>query len=82
MPRGEKSKTTDKLERKADYVADGYEKKSLPHKKADKCVWSTDNKYERGGQKRESASNSVSGTPAPHAGVPLTRNAQAGTRQL
>lgn len=43
MSRGDKSKITDKLERKADRVAEGYEKKSLPDNKADIRVWSTDN---------------------------------------
>jgi hypothetical protein len=30
MPRGDKSKYTDKQERKADHIAEGYEKRGVP----------------------------------------------------
>ncbi len=43
MSRGDKSKITDKLERKTDHVAEGYQMKSLPDTKGGKRVWSTDN---------------------------------------
>ena len=81
MSRGDKSKPTDKLECKTDRVAEGYETKSLSNKKADKCVWSTEND-EGGGQSPGSGPGSLTGAPAPHKGVPLTRKAQAGERQI
>ena len=33
MPRGDKSKYTDKQERKADHIAEGYEKRGVPRRK-------------------------------------------------
>ena len=81
MSRGDKSKITDKLERKTDHVGEGYQMKSLPDNKRDRRVWSTDNN-EGGGQKPGSGAASLTGAPAPLMGVPLTRNAQAGERKL
>lgn len=34
MPRGDKFKYTDKQERKADHIAEGYEKRGVPEKEA------------------------------------------------
>ncbi len=36
MPRGEKSKYTDKQERKADHISEGYEKRGLGKKEAER----------------------------------------------
>ncbi|MGH7056809.1 MAG: plasmid stabilization protein [Acetobacteraceae bacterium] len=51
MPRGEKSKYTDKQERKADHVAEGYERRGVSDKEAERRAWATVNKDSGGGNK-------------------------------
>jgi plasmid stabilization system protein ParE len=50
MPRGEKSKYTDKQERKADHIAEGYEKSGVSEKEAERRAWATVNKDDGGGR--------------------------------
>ena len=50
MPRGDKSKYTDKQERKADHIAEGYEKKGVSKKEAESRAWATVNKDDGGGK--------------------------------
>jgi plasmid stabilization system protein ParE len=50
MPRGDKSKYTDKQERKADHIAEGYEKRGMSEGDAERRAWATVNK-ESGGNK-------------------------------
>jgi plasmid stabilization system protein ParE len=51
MPKGDKSKYTDKQERKADHIAEGYEKRGVSDKEAERRAWSTVNKESGGGNK-------------------------------
>jgi plasmid stabilization system protein ParE len=51
MPRGDKSKYTDKQERKADHIAEGYEGRGIPEKEAERRAWATVNKESGGGNK-------------------------------
>jgi plasmid stabilization system protein ParE len=51
MPRGDKSKYTDKQERKADHIADGYEKSGVSEKEAERRAWATVNKDDGGGKR-------------------------------
>jgi plasmid stabilization system protein ParE len=51
MPRGDKSKYTDKQERKADHIAEGYEKRGVAEKEAERRAWATVNKESGGGNK-------------------------------
>ena len=51
MPRGDKSKYTDKQERKADHIAEGYEHKGVGEKEAERRAWATVNKDDGGGKK-------------------------------
>ncbi len=51
MPRGDKSKYTDKQERKADHIAESYESRGLPEKEAERRAWATVNKDDGGGKK-------------------------------
>lgn len=51
MPRGDKSKYTDKQERKADHIAEGYEERGVSKKEAEKRAWATVNKESGGGNK-------------------------------
>jgi plasmid stabilization system protein ParE len=50
MPRGDKSKYTDKQERKADHIAEGYKRKGVSSKEAESRAWATVNKDDGGGK--------------------------------
>ena len=51
MPRGDKSKYTDKQKREAEHIEDGYEKRGVPVKEAARRAWATVNKMTHGGKK-------------------------------
>jgi plasmid stabilization system protein ParE len=51
MPRGDKSKYTDKQERKADHIAEGYKERGVSSKEAERRAWATVNKDSGGGNK-------------------------------
>ena len=51
MPRGDKSKYTNKQERQAEHIEEGYEKRGLPKKEAKRRAWATVNKIHKGGEK-------------------------------
>ena len=51
MPRGDKSKYTDKQKRKAEHIEEGYEKRGTPTKEAEARAWATVNKETHGGKK-------------------------------
>ncbi len=51
MPRGDKSKYTDKQKRKAAHIADGYKKSGVSAKEAKKRAWATVNAIHGGGEK-------------------------------
>ena len=50
MPRGDTSKYTDKQERKADHIAQGYEERGMSEKEAERRAWATVNKDDGGGK--------------------------------
>jgi len=62
MPRGDKSKYTDKQDRKADHIAESYEERGVPDKEAERRAWATVNKESGGGNK----SGSGRGVPDSH----------------
>ena len=67
MPRGDKSKYTDKQERKADHIAEGYEKRGVPEQEAERRAWATVNKDDGGGKKPGGSGRGKStGHPAAH----------------
>jgi plasmid stabilization system protein ParE len=69
MPRGDKSKYTDKQERKADHIAEGYEKRGVSEKEAERRAWATVNKDDGGGKKPGgSGRGKETGHPAAHKG--------------
>ena len=69
MPRGDKSKYTDKQERKADHIAEGYEAKGVPEKEAERRAWATVNKDDGGGKAPGgSGRGKHTGHPAAHKG--------------
>jgi len=68
MPRGDKSSYTDKQERKADHIAQGYEDRGVSEKEAERRAWATVNKDDGGGKKSGSGRGSDTGHPAAHRG--------------
>lgn len=51
MPQGDKSKYTDRQKRKAEHIEEGYEKRGVSEKEAERRAWATVNKQEGGGRK-------------------------------
>jgi len=69
MPRGDKSKYTDKQDRKADHIAKGYEARGVSEKEAERRAWATVNKDDGGGKKVGGSGRGKStGHPAAHKG--------------
>ena len=56
MPRGNKAKYTSKQKRKASHIEEGYEKRGVSGKEAERRAWATVNKQEGGGRKGGSGS--------------------------
>jgi hypothetical protein len=54
MPRGDKSKYTGKQKRMAEHIEDGYEKRGVSTKEAEKRAWATVNKETGGAGKKVS----------------------------
>jgi hypothetical protein len=54
MPRGDKSSYTSKQKRKAEHIEEGYQKKGVSHKEAEKRAWATVNKQDRGAKGKRS----------------------------
>jgi plasmid stabilization system protein ParE len=78
MPRGDKSKYTDKQERKADHIADSYESRGVSEKEAERRAWATVNKDDGGGKKPGgSGQGKATGHPAAHKGGALGGRAAA-----
>jgi plasmid stabilization system protein ParE len=50
MPRGDKSKYTDKQQRKAEHIEEGYEKRGVRKDEAERRAWATVNKMDHGGK--------------------------------
>ena len=51
MPRGDKSKYSDKQKRQAEHIAEGYEDRGVSTKEAKSRAWATVNKESGGGEK-------------------------------
>lgn len=51
MPRGDKSKYTDKQKRQAEHIEEGYEERGVSEEEAEKRAWATVNKMTGGGKK-------------------------------
>jgi plasmid stabilization system protein ParE len=64
MPRGDKSKYTDKQERKADHIAQSYEGKGVPEHEAERRAWATVNKGDGGGKRAGSGRGAHTGRSA------------------
>jgi hypothetical protein len=69
MPRGDKSKYTDKQDRKAEHIEQSYESRGVPEKEAERRAWATVNKDDSGGKKPGGSGRGKStGHPAAHKG--------------
>jgi plasmid stabilization system protein ParE len=69
MPRGDKSKYTDKQERKADHIVESYEARGVPEQEAERRAWATVNKDDAGGKRSGgSGQGKRTGHPAAHKG--------------
>ena len=69
MPRGDKSKYTDKQERKADHIVESYESRGVSTKEAERRAWATVNKDDGGGKKEGGSGRGAhTGHPAAHKG--------------
>jgi len=51
MPRGDKSKYTEKQKRQAEHIEEGYEERGVPEKEAERRAWATVNDMTGGGKK-------------------------------
>lgn len=51
MPRGDKSRYTNKQKRQAEHIEEGYEKRGASKKTAERRAWATVNKISGGGKK-------------------------------
>ncbi len=51
MPRGDKSKYTDRQKRMAEHIEEGYENRGVSEHEAERRAWATVNKTTHGGQK-------------------------------
>jgi len=51
MPRGDKSKYTDKQKRQAEHIEEDYEKSGVSEEEAERRAWATVNKQDGGGKK-------------------------------
>lgn len=72
MPRGDKSKYTDKQKRKAEHIEESYESRGVPAKTAAARAWATVNKESGGGNK------SGSGRGVPDTKVASKRGGKVG----
>ncbi|WP_027135086.1 hypothetical protein [Geminicoccus roseus] len=68
MPKGDKSKYTDKQKRKAEHIAEGYEDRGVGPDEAERRAWATVNKDDGGGNKAGSGRGTHTGHPAAHEG--------------
>ncbi|NCT77478.1 termination factor Rho [Pseudomonas stutzeri] len=62
MPRGDKSKYTDKQQRKAEHIEESYEERGVPEKEAEARAWATVNKQSGGGERKGGSGKSKSET--------------------
>lgn len=68
MPRGGKSKYTDKQERKAGHIAESYEARGVSAPEAERRAWATVNNDDGGGKASGSGRGAHTGHPSAHKG--------------
>lgn len=75
MPRGDKSKYTDKQKRQAEHIEEGYKERGLSENEAERRAWATVNKSSKGGEKPGG-----SGYGKPKNNVPMKKGGRKGGR--
>ena len=65
MPRGDKSKYTDKQKRKAEHIEEGYSRRGVSRKEAARRAWATVNATHGGGEKPGGGGYGRRENPAP-----------------
>lgn len=65
MPRGDKSKYTDKQKRTAQHIEEGYEKRGVSEGEAERRAWATVNATDHGGKKSGGSGQGKSRNPKP-----------------
>jgi plasmid stabilization system protein ParE len=78
MPRGDKSKYTDKQVRKAEHIESSYEERGVAPQEAERRAWATVNKDDGGGKKPGgSGRGKATSHPAAHRGGEIGGKASA-----
>ncbi len=72
MPRGDKSRYTDKQKRQAEHIEEGYEDRGVGKKEAQRRAWATVNATDHGGKK------SGSGVGQPRNPAPAKKGGRKG----
>ena len=84
MPRGDKSAYTDKQKRQAEHIEEGYEKRGVGDKEAERRAWATVNAETGGGKKsgsgRGKAENHASARKGGHLGAAAAAKRTAAER--
>lgn len=65
MPRGDKSKYSNKQKRQAEHIEEGYEKRGVSEGEAERRAWATVNKMTGGGKKEGGSGRGKSMNKAP-----------------
>lgn len=65
MPRGDKSKYTEKQQRKAEHIEKGYEKQGVSEQEAERRAWATVNATDHGGKKEGGSGRGKERNPGP-----------------
>lgn len=82
MPRGDKSKYTDKQVRKAEHIEESYESRGVPEEEAERRAWATVNKDDKGGKRPGGSGRGKSTShPAAHRGGKIGGEASASRPQ-
>ena len=85
MPRGSKSKYTDKQKRQAEHIEESYEKRGASKKTAEARAWQTVNKQTGGGEKSgggKVASTSAKKAARKESGQRAARSRKIGSRRV
>lgn len=78
MPRGDKSKYTDKQVRKAEHIEESYESRGVSEGEAERRAWATVNKDDKGGKRPGgSGHGKTTSHPAAHRGGKIGGKASA-----
>jgi len=81
MPRGDKTKYTDKQIREADHITESYESRGVPEDEAERRAWATVNKESGGGKKSGAGRGQLESRASSRKGGNLVAKHQRTVRQ-